>query len=222
MSILFRRRECLVPTWRGWLAILLVAALVGTAFTRGIYSWLAVQDPVPGGVLVVEGWAPDHALKAALAEFRARPYEGLYTTGIPLEQGAVLSQYKTYANLSASVIVGMGADPQEVHAVPTSEIKKDRTYATAIALRDWLAAHHVSAEKVNVFTIGAHARRTRLLYEMAFGPGSRIGIVAVPHNDFNPGYWWRSSSGFRTITSEVIAYGYARFLFHPEPVPVRE
>lgn len=213
---LLRRRECLLPTARGWLAIILVAALLGTIAVRNVYSFLAVEDSVPGGVLVVEGWAPDYALGEALAEFQRHPYRGIYVTGIPLEQGAILSEYRTFAELSATTLVRLGADPGTVHAVPSPPIRQDRTYATAVALRERLRESGVAAEKINVLSLGAHSRRTRLLYEKAFGPATRIGIIAIPARDYDPARWWKSSQGFRVITGELIAYAYARCLFRSD------
>lgn len=212
---LFCRRECLLPTLRGWFVILLVAMLIMLAAVRSVYSFLAVTEFTPGGVLVAEGWAPDYALGEALAEFRRNPYEGIYVTGIPMERGAVLSEYGNHAALSAAVLIRLGADPQSVHAVPSPPVKQDRTYATAIALRDWLRERGIAAEKITVVSVGAHARRSRLLFEEAFGPSTRVGIIAVPDRDFPPSLWWRSSQGFRTITGEVIAYFYARCFFRP-------
>jgi hypothetical protein len=205
----------LLPTVRGWLAIVLFLVLAATGAVRGVYSFLSVQDSVPGGVLVTEGWAPDYALAEGLAEFRQHHYEGIFSTGSPMDEGGVLSEYKTYADLSAAILIRLGADPQTVHAVPSPAVAQDRTYASALALRDSLRAHGVAMEKVNVVSVGTHSRRTRLLYEKAFGPSTRVGIIAVPHRDFEPERWWRSSQGFRIVTGELIAYFYARFLFHP-------
>lgn len=213
---LLHRRECLLPTVRGWLAILFLLGVISVGAFRGVYSFLAVQDSLPGGVLVAEGWAPDYTLAETLSEFRRHPYLGIYVTGIPMEKGGVLSEYKTYAELSAACLIRLGADPQSVHAVPSLPARQDRTYATALALRGKLREQGVAGDRLNVITLGAHARRTRLLFEKAFGPAARIGIVAVPHRDFDPTRWWRSSQGFRIITGEVIAYCYARFLFRPE------
>jgi hypothetical protein len=84
-------------------------------------------------------------------------------------------------------------------------------------LRQWLREHQWSTDRVNVVTLGAHSRRTRMLYQMAFGPSTRVGIIAVPHQDFDADRWWSSSQGFRIITGEVIAWIYARLLFHPPP-----
>lgn len=216
---LLHRRECLLPTRRGWLALLIAAALALVALGAGAYPFLAVQDSVPGGVLIAEGWLPDYGLKEALAEFRSGSYSGLYVSGIPLDQGAILSEYRTFAELSAAVLLKLGADPQTLHAVPAPPVAQDRTFSTALALRDYLQSHGVRAEKVNIVSLGAHSRRTRLLYEKAFGPGVRVGIIAVPHRDFDPARWWRSSQGVRVVIDEIIAYLYGRCLFHPKVTP---
>jgi hypothetical protein len=218
---LFNYRTLLWPTWRGWLVLLLVMGGSVFAAVRGVYGFLAVQDSQPGGALAVEGWAPDHALVAALAEFHRHPYLGLFVTGVPLEKGDVLAEHQTYAELSAAILLRHGADPATVHAVPTPAVRQDRTYATAVALRTWLRTHGLSTEKVNVVSLGAHARRTRLLYQKAFGPAAQIGIIAVEDQGFEREHWWRSSQGFRTVTGEVIAYLYVCLLFHP-PAPSPE
>lgn len=207
------QRECLLPTLRGWLAILLLVTLTAAGAARGIYPFLAVQDSVPGGALVVEGWAPDYALAECLDEFRRHHYDGIFVTGMALEKGTILAEYKTYADLSAAILVRLGADPQAVHAVPSPPAEQDRTYNTARALRDSMQAQGFAVKNLNIVTLGTHSRRTRLLYEEVFGPGTRIGVIAVPHRDFMPSRWWRSSQGFRVVIGESIAYLYARCLF---------
>ena len=55
---LFTRRVCLVPTWRCWALLLLTTGLVAVVGGRRLCDFLSMQDSVPGGVLVVEGWMP--------------------------------------------------------------------------------------------------------------------------------------------------------------------
>ena len=212
---LLRRRRCLVPTWRGWLALLLAAALISAAAMRWTCAFLTVQDSVPGGVLVVEGWMSPADAPVALAEFRAHDYRGLYVTGGPIEKGSPLESFGTYAALTVDVLRRAGADPATLHPVPAPAVARDRTYSMARALRKALAESGVSAARINVITAGPHARRSRLLYQMAFGPETRVGIFAVEEKGFDPARWWRTSVGFRTVTGELIAYAYARFLFTP-------
>ena len=90
---------------------------------------------------------------------------------------------------------------------------RDRTYGSAVALRDWLHAHQITLTHLNVLTEGAHARRTWMLYQKAFGKTVTVGIISVPSPDFAPGDWWRNSEGVREVIDESIAYLYARFIF---------
>jgi hypothetical protein len=212
---LLRRRVCLLPTWRGWLLLLLAGLLLATCAVKKAQSFLAVTDPVTGGALVVEGWAPDYALEEAVTEFRQHHYTKLYVIGVPLEHGAPLSEYKTYAELGAATLLKLGLDRDNVQAVPTPVVRQDRTYASALALKQWLQQHNVMPAELNLISLGAHARRSRLLFEKAFGRDARVGIIALENQDYDPEHWWKSSQGVRTVTDELIAYGYARLLFHP-------
>ena len=73
-----------MPTLRGWVLLALSFAALVLLAAREIRPFLAVTDPVPGGVLVVEGWVPDYMLEAAIAEFKRNHYAKLFVTGIPL------------------------------------------------------------------------------------------------------------------------------------------
>jgi hypothetical protein len=210
-----RRRQCLVPTLRGWLVLVLGLAAVVVISGRGIPRFLSVNDPRPGGVLVVEGWAPDYAMEAAIAEFNRNHYDKLFVTGIPLDQGTPLSEYKTYAELGAAVLLKLGLSTNVVQPVPVAAVRQDRTYAMASGLKRWMDAHGMVQTNINLITIGPHARRSRLLFEKALGKGVTVGVVAIPSPTFDPAHWWRSSAGVRDIIGETLAYAYARLLFSP-------
>jgi hypothetical protein len=216
---LFHRRPCLVPTWRGWLLLLLIFGTLSYIGVRGLYNFLAVNDPRPGGVLVVEGWAPDYALEAAVADFKQFSYEKVYVTGGPIERGAPLSSYKTYAELGTATLLALGLGSNVVQAVPAPKVTQDRTYACGVALKHWADEHGVQLTRINLLTVGPHARRSRLLFQKAFGKDMPIGIIAVAEPDYDGRRWWKSSLGFRAVTGEAIAYLYARFLFHPHGKP---
>ena len=104
---------------------------------------------------------------------------------------------------------------EELHVVPALAVKKDRTYSTAVALRKAMRESGVNFTKINLISVGPHSRRSRLLYQMAFGPETRVGTIAIEDREFDPARWWTSSVGFRTVIDEVIAYAYARFIFTP-------
>lgn len=214
---LLRRRQCLVPTWRGWgLLVLACASLALLAFWKA-QPFLAMQDSQPGGVLIIEGWAPDYALKVAVEEFHRGHYAKLYVTGGPLEQGAPLSEYKTYAELGAATLLKFGLNADQVQAAPAAKVLRDRTFNSAVFLGKWLHDHQQTPARFNLMTIGAHARRSRLLFQKALGNDAIVGVIAIPDENYDEKRWWRYSAGVRTIISEVLAWFYARFLFHPPP-----
>jgi hypothetical protein len=215
---LLRRRVALRPTWRGWLALLLVAVVLVVAAVRVTFPFLAVNDSKPGGVLVVEGFVPDHTIGEAIAEFRRNPYEALLVSGGPIDKGAPFSEFATYAEFGAAVAVKLGGDPARTHAVPSPETRQDRTYGSAVAIRDWLRQRGPMPRAVNVVSLGPHARRSRLMYEAAFGDLADVGIIAVDDQSYDGKRWWMSSSGFRAVTGELIAYVYARLLFRASKV----
>ena len=210
---LLKRRPCLVPTLRGWLALIVSLVLLAILIARGIHPFLAVNDSIPGGVLVVEGWAPDYAMAEAVAEFHRHTYDKVFVTGIPIEHGGPLYDFKSYAELGAAMLIKLGLSTNIVQAVPTPNVPQDRTYTSAVALRNWLGEHGMAAPKINLFSVGPHARRSRLLYQKAMGKGVTIGVIAAPVDDYNPARWWRSSNGVRAVTGEAIGYLYACFLF---------
>ena len=208
---LFQKRTCVVPTWRGWVVLLLLAAALSVFLVRNAYGFLAVQDPRPGGFLVLEGWEPDYVLTEALAELERHSYDGIIVAGDPIGKGAPLSEYSDYAQLTVAILEKMGADPRRLHVAVAGPVARDRTYSMSVTLHAWLIAHGHPEANINLMTLGAHARRSRLLFEKAIG--RKVGVIAIADRDFVPSHWWRSSAGFRGVTSELIAYIYARFLF---------
>lgn len=211
---LIRRRQCLVPTWRGWLALLLSFAAIAFLLGREAHSFLAVTAPVPGGALVVEGWATDQALEMVVAEAGRNHYDQVFVTGGPLESGAPLAEYKTFAERGAAILLKLGLSTNLVQAVPAPLVRQDRTYTAAVTLKAWLHSHGMSPAKLNLITEGPHARRSRLLFEKALGPEVKVGVVAIPSLEYDQNHWWRSSAGVRAVIAEGLAYGYARLLFH--------
>ncbi|HTL58501.1 MAG TPA: hypothetical protein VL361_22630 [Candidatus Limnocylindrales bacterium] len=210
---LLQRRSCLIPTWRGWLLLLLGFIMLAVLARRCAYPFLALTKPVPGGVLVIEGWAQDDVLQVAVSEFRRNHYEKLYVTGGPLDYGSFLSEYRTFAERGAASLVKMGLGTNEVQAVPAPFARQDRTYTAAVALRDWWREHRLAPMKVHLLSEGPHARRSRLLYRQALGKKVDVGITAIESRNYDPRHWWRSSAGVRNVTDEWIAYLYVILFF---------
>jgi hypothetical protein len=212
---LFRRRQCLVPTWRAWFLVLVIAGLPTLLAFRNLHSFLALSVPIPGGILVVEGWAPDYVMAEAIAEFKRGQYTRLVVTGGPLDKGVVLEEYNTHAELGAAVLIRMGLHSNLVEAVPAPLTRQDRTYASATALRKRLMERGDRQKNINLVSLDAHSRRSRLLFAKALGDGFQVGILAVPDQEYDGKRWWDSSRGIRQVIGESLAYLYARLWFTP-------
>ena len=185
-----------------------------------IHSFLAINKPIQSEVLVVEGWLPKYALKKAVEEFELGEYNQLVTTGGPLPLGSYLTEFfptiKSYAEISASTLETMGIEKSKIVAISSPLIERNRTYSTAIALRNWLLNNRdLSVTSLNIFSLGSHARRTRLLFDLALGDIANVGIIATDNITYNASRWWYSSAGVRTVLGEVIAYIYAKFISYP-------
>ena len=143
-----------------------------------VQSFLAMNHPVKSEVMVVEGGLPDFALEQALYEFKQRHGKLMLVTGGPIEQGHMLVKYKNFAELAAAILERLGLDQRQIRTIPAPDIFRDRTYASAVALKDWLNQASLPVKAINLVSLGTHARRSRLLFEKALGPGIAVGIIA--------------------------------------------
>lgn len=204
-------------SWRGWLLTLFACAALGGIALFTVYPFLAVTHREPTNVLVVEGWVNQATMRVAANEIRNGSYQQVFTTGCPVEGlGGYVSDYSTAANVGAGLLRNAGVPDELIRPVPSRVSGRDRTYNSAIALKNWLREHTVSVQAVNVLTEGAHARRTRLLFQEALGKDVAVGIISVPSPDYDTNHWWRYSAGVREVLGETIAYVYARFFFWPQ------
>jgi hypothetical protein len=213
---LTKKRECRVPTIYGWLILLSGLVILPGLAVVNLHRVLAVTAPVKGEILIIEGWLPDYALEAAVARFQEGNYGFLITTGGPLARGSHLVEFDNFAEVSAATLRATGFDSKRLVVVPTPAVQKDRTYASSVAVKEWIEVNGMAIKRVDVFTLGPHARRSWLLYEMTFQPQIEVGIIATQNRNYDAEYWWRYSSGIRTVLSEAIAYCYAKFMFFPE------
>lgn len=208
---LIHRKEQWSLTVYGWLfTFILILALILFTVTN-IYPFLAVNAPISADVLVVEGWIPDYAIKGAIAEFKRGHYRQVITTGTPVSKGYYLAEYKNFAELTAATFIALGFDNNDLVAIPTPYTLKNRTYASAVAVRQWLSTSDLTVKSINLYTSGPHARRSWIIFKSALAPGIKVGVIAAEPQEYNSKAWWQSSEGVRTVIGEAIAYIYARF-----------
>ena len=214
-----RWRPCPVPTIRGLIVFVVAITVVMVLVIRELHPFLAINEPIHDGLLVVEGWTPDYGLQIAVEEFKRDHYRKIYVTGGPIEYGARLIEYKTYAELGAATLMKLGLESNAVQAVPAPQVRQDRTYNSAVALKKWLIGQGITPERIHLISDGPHTRRSRLLFQKAMGPGVVIGVTSVPSKDYDEEHWWHYSTGVRNVIGEGLAYLYARFIFSPPKQP---
>ena len=213
---LLTRKERWGISWQGWVIVLAGLVTSSFVFLLRIYPFLAVTDRVDTKVFVVEGWIHEYAIRAAVDEFRNHSYDRVFTTGGPERgTGGYINDYNTEASVGVDLLKGNGLPAESLQMVPSRVMDRDRTYASAIALRNWFHEHNAVVHGINVLTEDVHARRSRLLFQKALGKEVAVGIIAVPNPDYDPKYWWRYSQAVKDVLSESAAYIYAKLLFFP-------
>ena len=196
--------------------LLVVVLTLGVITFLNVDAFLAPTQRVDTDILVVEGWVHPYAIRASAAELQNHSYHHVFTTGGPVVgNGGYINDYQTAASVGADLLKKAGIPEEVVQMVPSHVMGRDRTYSSAIALRDWLREHDMQVRSLNIVTEGAHARRTRLLFEKALGPGISVGIIAVHSPDYDAKRWWRYSEGVEDVINEGVAYVYAKFFFDP-------
>lgn len=209
---LIKRQQVWTLTAPGWvIAIALIISVMFFSITH-LYPFLAVTSPIKADVLVVEGWVTDYAIEQAFTEFKSGSYRQIFTTGGPVERGFYLVEYNNFAAIAAATLKKQGVQPEKVTVVPAPDVIKDRTHASAIALRQWQAYSNLPIKSMNLLTSDAHARRSWLIFQQVLAPKIKVGIIAAKPVNYNPNKWWTSSEGVRTVISETIAYIYALFI----------
>jgi hypothetical protein len=73
-------------------------------------------------------------------------------------------------------------------------------------LRDWIQKREPSVQRINVVAEDTHARRTRVLFQKAFGKDVQVGIIGVANVDYSANQWWHYSEGLKDVVSEFAAY----------------
>ena len=214
--IFLTKRERWGLSWPGWMALFLALIFCLSLFLVNVQPFLASTHRVDANMLVVEGWVHDFVINQATSEFRTGGYERVFATGGPSNgSGGYTWDADTSASVGAGQLRAAGMPPAAVQMVPSRVIGRDRTYSSAIALRDWFREHDLQVKSFNIVAESTHARRTWLLFQEAFGDEVKVGVIAVQNPDYDPKHWWRSSDGFREVLSECVAYFYARFVFSP-------
>ena len=217
--MLFQRRQVWLPTFWGALLLLALAAALGLWLVRSAYTLLTPHAPAPAArTLVVEGWLDAPELRQAVAVVRSGGYERVLTTGGPIEPLIDVGGWKSFALRAAAQLRAEGLTTVPVIALPAPETAQERSYVSALMVRAWVKQNDPTLAAIDLYSAGVHARRSRLLFQLAFGPGVTVGVLSSAPTDFDARHWWRSSIGTKSVMSETLSLAWTTCCFWP-PAP---
>ncbi len=212
---MFRRRQVWLPTLWGTLALAVPTVLVLVLVLWRLHAFLSPSAPAGSGLLVVEGWIGKSELRSAIEVFRGGDYELLVTSGGPVFDWD--EPYPTYAERAGDYLLRNGFPDDKLAVVPAPASAQDRTFLSAVKVRDWLAESGRDVDSLDLISSGPHTRRSWQLFRLAFGDGVRIGAIAAPSAEYDASAWWRTSVGARTLVSEAAAWVWSTCCFWPGP-----
>lgn len=213
---LLRRRNVWVPTLPGWLLLIALGAAAILLAGRGLYSFLAPDAPIPGArLLVVEGWLGPAELDQAIAACRRGEYQQVVTTGGPMEKWLGTTIRYNDAELAAQYLRTHGLSDVPVAAVPAPASAQNRTFLSAVMVRRWLAEQDPAYGSLDLFSSGAHARRSHRLYRLALGSDVEIGVITAHPSGYDGKRWWQTSAGVKNVLSESIGWLWTACCFRP-------
>lgn len=212
MKIL-KQKECIVLTWPARIILTLLFLFFSILILKFIPSFLSVNKPNNKQILVLDGQMPDFAVKEAIKIFAQGEYKYIVTTGGELKTGYFVAEYKSMAEFTAATFLELGFDKEKLKVIPGGEILRDRTYNSALSLKNWMKENGEEAHEIDVLTVGSHARRSRYLFQKAFNQEVNVGIISIEDPAYDQHRWWKSSVGARVIISEMIAYLYVKLFF---------
>jgi hypothetical protein len=199
----------------GWLTVLLVFACTFALAVRFVHPFLAVSVPVGGRFLIVEGWMPPEEIKRVVDIFRQGQYQRVITTGGPVPAWLEDLAYVSHAVLARDYLVRQGLPEGLVTAVPAPASAQDRTFLSAVMVREWMQTSGIAADSFDLVSSDVHSRRSWVLYRTAFGPRFRIGIIALPPSTYDSEAWWNTSAGAKTVLSEALSWLWTVLYFRP-------
>ena len=211
ISWFIRPHKIWFPTLLGWFLILGMLATPVVAWWLWGESFLCLTRREPTDILVVEGWAGGETFEAAAAEFARGGYRWIIATGGP--DGERWSRKRwTYAEIAHDGLIGAGVPRDRIIMAPCAEVETQRTRESALAVQQILSNQCLHPAALNVFTLGAHARRSQLIYAKVFGSTVKVGIISWLPPGASTDPWWHSTTRAKSILTETIGYLYEALL----------
>ncbi|MEO8081711.1 MAG: hypothetical protein ABI641_14355, partial [Caldimonas sp.] len=126
-------------------------------------------------------------------------------------------RFATFAERAADYLRRHGLGDATLVAVPAPPSAQERTYLSAVVVRDWARSTGTRLGAIDLFSSGVHARRSLIVFRMAFGPEVEIGVLAAEPNEYDKTHWWTTSTGAKAVLGEAISVAWTRCCFWPAP-----
>lgn len=202
---LFQRRLVLWPTLLGWSVSLLIIALTAAVWALKGERFLSLTAREPADVLVVEGWIGADAIRDAKAEFYKGNYHYVVATG-GLSGKSWEKRRWSYAAEAEEQLLRMGIPRAYVIIAVPRPAESQRTFGSAVAVWHALKDRGVRPKALNVFTIGPHGRRSRLVYAKVFEASTKVGVISWVPPGYESGAWWHSSERANELMKETVGW----------------
>jgi hypothetical protein len=196
-----------VPTLPGWCLLAVALGIPGVIWFFYGESWFSVTERISPDVLVVEGWIGRRGVTAAKSEFEQGGYSYVVTAG-GLTNNRWGPQQWNYANEATELLVRLGIPAEKIITAPALDRDSQRTFRSALAVRESLDQRGLQPSGITVFTLGAHARRSRLVFAKVFPSRTAVGVVSWTPADYPPGAWWKSSERSLEFLKETVGWFY--------------
>lgn len=203
---LVQRRSLWWPTTAGWICLILFLSGCLALWWFNAESFLCLTQRQPQAeVLVVEDWIGLDGILAAKIEFERGGYRYLVSAG-GLSNSRWERQQWNYAHAGQLELIRHGFPGDKILLATAGPTDSQRTFATAVAAWQAIRSANIRPVGINVFTLGAHARRSRLIFAKVFGPNTKVGVVSWIPPEYASEPWWRSSERAEDLIKETVGY----------------
>jgi hypothetical protein len=185
-----------------WIFLLPVVFSVAWLCSCG-ESFFSVTRRLAAEVLVADGWIGRDGIRAAAEEFKLGGYEFIVVSGDMTEERRKQSDDDLTAEQE---LVGLGIPKDRIITAPNPQVSRQRTFVSVVAAWKALETRGVRPKVLNLFTLGPHARRSRLVYAKVFGPATQVGVIAFVPPEYEVKPWWLSKRRTLCLLKEFVGY----------------
>lgn len=206
-EFLFSRRNILWPTWGCWTALITLVFLPVLLWWSKGEAFLSKERRLTAEVLIVECWIGREGVTAAANEFKRESYSYIVATGSTIKRGWLFDG-QCVADLAKQQLLQLGIPDDKIIVARDRDTDRDRTFESAVSAFRELKARGINPSASNVFTLGSHARRSRLVFSKAFKNTSDIGVISWMPDGNQQANWWESSERTKAMITETFGLAY--------------